>query len=501
LHPVEARRILMDMTPTRRSFLRNTLLGATGLLLGDGMLPAIAAIARGPQRFATGFGPLVPDPAGLLDLPAGFHYKLLSPGLLASQKSLGDRFQSTLSNGDPTPGLHDGMGAFAGPDGGTILVRNHEMNLGDGPAVDPARVRPYDAKLSGGTTTLWVDRHGNLTKSFASLSGTSRNCAGGVTPWGTWLTAEEAVYLPGRPDGHNADLDEGVAERHGYVFEVDARHEGLSAPVPLKAMGRFRHEAVAVDPVTGYAYLTEDREDGLFYRFRPAVLEQGRRPRDLRAGDLAKGGVLEALRVPSRPGLMAHNRAGVALTPQGPGLAVDWVRIADPDPDMDMEHPPGDPQGYRTAATATRAQGYALGRTQFERSEGIAYARGSVYFCCTNGGPRALGQVFRLDLRTQTLTLVVEPDEHAVLDGPDNLCVAHSGDLVVCEDNLAQRENFLVGITPTGRSYRIARNAHPSRRELAGACFSADGRTLFVNVQEPGMTFAIRGPWEKRRDD
>lgn len=493
--------MLVPMTPTRRSFLRNLLLGTTGLVLADGMLPAIAAIARGPQRFATGFGPLVPDPAGLLDLPAGFHYKLLSPGLLASQRKLGDRFQSTLSNGDPTPGLHDGMGAFAGPDGGTILVRNHEMNPGDGPAVDPARVRPYDVKMSGGTTTLWVNRDGELVKSFASLSGTSRNCAGGTTPWGTWLSAEEAVFIPGTPDGHNADLDEGVAQRHGYVFEVDARHEGLSEPVPIKAMGRFRHEAVAVDPVTGYAYLTEDREDGLFYRYRPAALEGGRSPRTLRAGDYGKGGVLEALRVPSRPGLVAHNRAGVSLTPQGPGLAVDWVRIPNPDPDMDMEHPPGDPTGYRTAATATRAQGYALGCTQFERSEGIAHARGSVYFCCTNGGPKALGQVFRLDLRRQTLSLVVEPDEHAVLDGPDNLCVAASGDLVVCEDNLARRENFVVGITPTGKSYRIARNAHASRRELAGACFSADGRTLFVNVQEPGMTFAIRGPWEKRRDD
>ena len=489
------------MTPTRRRFLRNTLLGATGLLLADGMLPAIAAIARGPQRVATGYGPLVPDPAGLLDLPAGFHYRMFSSGLTSAQAALGDRFRSTLSNGDPTPGMHDGMAAFAAPDGGTILVRNHEMNLADGPAVDPTRTRPYDRKASGGTTTLWLDRDLQLVRSHASLSGTVRNCAGGRTPWGTWLTAEEAVNLPGKPDGRNADLDPNVEQRHGYLFEVVARHDGLTDPVPLKAMGRFRHEAVAVDPETGYAYLTEDREDGLFYRFRPAALDQGRKPRDLRAGDYAAGGVLEALRIPSRPGLMAHNRAGVALTPQQESLAVDWVRIPDPDPDMDMEHPANDPQGMRTASGATRAQGYALGCTQFERSEGIAYAAGSVYFCCTNGGPKAFGQVFRLDLRRQQLSLVVEPDESAVLDGPDNLCVAHSGDLVVCEDNLGKRENFVVGVTPSGKCYRIARNAHPSHREFAGACFSADGRTLFVNVQEPGMTFAIRGPWRNRHDD
>jgi secreted PhoX family phosphatase len=107
--------------------------------------------------------------------------------------------------------------------------------------------------------------------------------------------------------------------------------------------------------------------------------------------------------------------------------------------------------------------------------------------------------VFRLDLRRQRLTLVVEPDDHAVLDGPDNLCAAPFGDLIICEDNLARRENFVVGVTPGGRCYRIARNAHPARRELAGACFSPDGRTLFVNVQQPGMTFAIWGPWDSRR--
>jgi secreted PhoX family phosphatase len=488
------------MTLSRRGLLRAALLSASGLVTPDAILPAFAAMAKGVRGTSYGYGPLVADPQGLLDLPAGFQYRVLSPGITRAASDLGDRFRSTLSNGEPTPGLHDGMDAFAGPDGMTILVRNHEQNLGDEPMVDVARRRPYDVKTAGGTTTLWVNRDRELVKSFPSLSGTVRNCAGGRTPWGSWLTAEETAYIPGERDAVNADMDPGVDQRHGYIFEVDAFATDLVDPIPLKAMGRFRHEAVAVDPATGFAYLTEDRDDGLFYRFRPAVLEHsGKRPSDLRTGDYAKGGVLEALRIVSRPQALTQNHAAIVIPRTGERLAIEWVAIPVPDPDMDMMHPEGHPRRDVTAPTSTRAQGFALGCAQFARTEGIVYARGSVYFCCTNGGPEELGQVFRLDLKRQELSLVVEPDEHAVLDGPDNICLAPNGDLVICEDSLARRSNFVVGVTKRGTCYRIARNAHPSNRELAGACFAPDGRTLFVNIQEPGVTFAIWGPWEKRR--
>ncbi len=487
------------MNLSRRGVLRAALLSATGLLAPDAVLPAFAAMSKGVSGTSHGYGPLVPDPEGLIDLPAGFQYRMMSPGVTRVQSDYSDRFRSTLSNGEATPGLHDGMAAFAGPDGGTILVRNHEYNIADEPPVDSARLRPYDAKVGGGTTTLWIDRDRRLAKSFPSLSGTLRNCAGGRTPWGSWLSAEEATFIPGEKSATNADMDPGTGKPHGYIFEVDASATSLVDPAPLRAMGRFRHEAVAIDPVTGYAYLTEDREDGLFYRFRPTVLEQGKRVSDLRAGDYAKGGVLEALRLVAVPHAQMKNQDAVVMPRNGKTFAIDWVRIPDPDPDMDMMHAPGDPVHELTAPSSTRAQGSALGCAVFERSEGIAYARGNVYFCCTNGGPRKLGQVFRLDLRHQRISLLVEPDEDAVLDGPDNICVAPFGDLMICEDNLAQRENFVVGVTPRGTSYRMARNAHPSKREFAGACFAPDGRTMFVNVQEPGMTFAIWGPWEKRR--
>lgn len=487
---------------SRRQFLRSAGLAFAATLAPKPLELALAGIARGATQLAEGYGPLVPDPAGLLDLPPGFQYALFST---SARASLGiTRFHDTLSNGDPVPADHDGMHAFAGPDGMTILVRNHELDPGTGPIVDPARRRPYDPLGLGGTTTLWVDRDRKLVRSFASLSGTYRNCAGGATPWGSWLSAEECAYLPGGADARNADMIEGATKRHGYIFEVDSRADDLVDPVPLVGMGRFRHEAVAIDPATGTAYLTEDRKDGLFYRFRPsAVATEGKRPNQLRVGDYARGGTLEALWIVGRRGARTQNwdSAGIKL---GERLRVDWLRIPVPDPDMDEERDPTDPKAHspqearpRTAPTSTRAQGYELGAAQFARTEGITYSRGSLYFCCTEGGPAKLGQVFRLDIARNELSLVVEPNDGALLDGPDNICVAPNGDLVVCEDGTG--EDHVVGVTRDGRLYKLARMASAGYEEFAGATFAPDGRTLFVNLQRPGLTFAVWGPWRARR--
>jgi secreted PhoX family phosphatase len=341
-------------------------------------------------------------------------------------------------------------------------------------------------------------------RSFASLSGTLRNCGGGPSPWGSWFSAEECVYLPGAIDARNTDLTPDVARRHGYLFEVDAHARDLVEARPLTAMGRFRHEALAVDPRTGFAYLTEDRDDGCFYRFRPQVLMRGKRaPARLRAGDYAEGGVLEALRIVARPQAITSNlgeRPEVAL---GERLAVDWVRIADPDPDCDTERDPADPAAdpqkrrMRTAAESTRAQGFAAGAARFSKSEGITYHRGAVYWSASNAGRTKSGQVWRLELASQRLSLLAEPDDPAALDMPDNLCAGANGDVIACEDGPG--DNFVVGITARGAVYPIARNAHPLQREFAGCCFSPDGRTLFVNLQQPGITFAVWGPWESRR--
>ena len=502
---------------SRRAFLRTSLLAGAATLVPARLARWIATdaqatpldslltrAARGPVGRAHGYGPLQPDPAGLLDLPAGFHYRVLSGGVLETDREREGRYASKLTNGDPTPPQHDGMAAFAGPSGITILVRNHESNVWDRPMVDPARVRAYDALGTGGTTTIWVDRHLRVTKSFASLSGTLRNCGGGPTPWGSWLSAEEGVYLPGALDPSNTDLTPTVEQRHGYIYEVDSRATGLVDPRPLKAMGRFRHEAVAVDPRTGHAYLTEDREDGLFYRFRSSVVTRGRKsPTRLGVGDYAKGGTLEALRIIGQPQAITANRGEKPTFLLGKSYRVDWVPIADPDPDCDTERDPSDPEPdprkrrMRTAAASTRAQGFAAGAARFQKSEGITFHHGIVYWSASDAGPNRGGQVWRLDPARGVLSLLVEPNDKSRLDMPDNLCVGMNGDVLACEDGSG--DNFLVGITPSGMLYPIARNAHLLKRELAGCCFSPDGHTLFFNLQQPGITFAVRGPWDRRR--
>lgn len=490
------------MNLSRRRFLGTSLSASAALLASGALTTLFERVAAGADFRAEGYGPLLPDPAGLLDLPAGFHYRTFSTAILGSTRD--PRFSDRLSNGEFVPCQHDGMGAFAGPNGLTVLVRNHELEPGQSPRVDDRRARPYDELAGGGTTTLWVDADRNLVRSFPSLSGTLRNCAGGVTPWGSWLSCEECAWLPGAVSATNVDLTPRVKMRHGYVFEVDARAEGLVHASPITAMGRFRHEATAVDAESGTVYLTEDRSDGLLYRYLPDfVARGGRSPGELKVGDLARGGRLEALRIVQRSGARTQNHdAGTPLFQIGQRWQVDWVPIADPDPDCDMENDPAeeaaDPfkRAGRTAATSTRAQGFRAGCAQFARTEGITIRGRTLYFCCTDGGTARLGQVWALDAARDELMLLVEPNDVSVLDGPDNLTPAPNGDLIVCEDGT--RDDFLVGITPQGRLYPLGRNAY-NEMEFAGACFSPDGGTLFANIQEPGITFAIWGPWGRRR--
>jgi secreted PhoX family phosphatase len=377
---------------------------------------------------------LQPDPNGILDLPAGFSYTRLS------------ETGQPMTDGYPVPGGHDGMAAFAGSNGTTILIRNHELDAIAPTLVSAPHDRQYDTRSRGGTTTLIIDANRQLVRHYGSLAGTDRNCAGGATPWGSWLSCEESVEV--------AD------QKHGYVFEVPSRATSFVDPKPLRAMGRFRREAAAIDPNTGDVYMTEDREDGLFYRFVP------REP-----GNLQAGGTLYALKLADMP--QAVTRVGFPL--QQP-MAVEWVRIAIPDPDSDT----------------VRVEGFNKGAAQFARGEGIISGDGEIYFCCTSGGRTGEGQIWRYLPANNTLELYLEPEDGSVLDNPDNIVIAPNGDLFVCEDG--DGADHIVGITPTGSLYPFARNTL-NTSELAGVCFSPDGQTLFVNIQTPGITFAIWGPW------
>jgi uncharacterized protein len=425
---------------SRRHFLAATGTAFAALLASGCMLREARRDAAG-----TSYGPLLPDPEGLLDLPQGFSYRVIS--------RLGD----ALQDGGKVPDNADGMGCFALPGGRLALVRNHELTAMQDAGGTPTGYDYLDngKVLPGGTTTLILDaRTLALQSQFRSLAGTIRNCAGGVTPWGSWLTCEEDMTRAGQ----RVDKD------HGWIFEVPASATGIVDPVPLKVMGRFNHEAAAVDPGTGIVYLTEDRDDGLLYRFIPRV-----------PGKLAEGGRLQALAIDGLPD--SRNRSGQAFAPAS-WQKLRWVELDNPE----------------SPADDLRKRGAALGATLFARGEGIHMGSGELYFCCTSGGAARFGQVFRLRTGRDELQLFFESTSASQFNYGDNLTIAPNGHLVVCEDQYTPVvDNHLRGISPDGLAYPLARLRQQT--ELAGACFSPDGKVMFLNVFSPTATLAIFGPW------
>ncbi len=421
-----------------------------------------------------GYGALLPDPAGILDLPSGFSYRILSEA--------GRQMQDGLQ----TPFKMDGMGCFPRADGKLVLIRNHELYApdfkrsafarGELDRISQAQIYDFvdgEMPAAGGTTTLIYDPlRQRMESDFLSLAGTSINCGGGATLHNSWLSCEETVARKG---------EGGQGNDHGFVFEVFADQDGLTQPVPLREMGRFRHEAAASDPRTGIVYLTEDQEDGLFYRYLP---------HDLRR--LSTGGRLQALVLRDRPDMRQWNE--VARADQS-WLRCDWIDL----------------EGADNPYNDLRARGHAVGATLFARGEGVHMGHGELYFTCTSGGPKRLGQVMRYrpsahegqDLEKDhpaLLQIFAQPMERSLMEMGDNLTVAPWGHLIICEDK-SSGANFLRGITPEGKIYPIARNPRmdplnaAGTSEFAGACFAPDGDTLFVNIYYPGMTLAITGPW------
>lgn len=398
---------------------------------------AIAAVVPFANLFtrrawARDYGPLVPDPNGLLDLPAGFSYIVV--------ESEGD----AMDDGFEVPGGHDGMACFAGANGTLVLMRNHEIT--DSSGNEPAEM--YDPEAGGGVTRVVVDaRTGARISSNWVLAGTRRNCAGGPSPWG-WLTCEENV-------------DSG----HGYVFVTDPNAETAQPPVQIVGYGRFNHEAAAVDPATAICWLTEDNGGGCLYRFVP---DDPREP---------FVGTLQAMRVTSED----EFDTGDMVT--GDSVEIDWVDITEPDP----------------AGDTVRVEAHDAGAATVVRGEGIWFHEGAVYFTATSGGPLGIGQIFRLvdgqDGGTlECLADSLGPDH---LASPDNLTVAPWGQVFVAED--ADGTCFVRAITDAGEVVPFARNAQ-SDSELAGVCFSPDGRIMFVNAQSDGLTFAITGPFPELPD-
>ncbi len=491
---------------SRRSFLRRSAIAGGGAVLSLtalGRLSARSARAAGGRDLrGVGYGPLAavtpsnagdiraagfPDLAGfpILALPHGFHYRVFSI------------VGGTLSDGNRVPVNHDGMAAFAHPRhaGVVRLIRNQEDRAapGRGSVGGPADTR-YDPLGGGGNVTLDYDERAHrLVQDYISLNGTIVNCAGGIGfGFQSWLTCEETTA--GSPPW---------GKPHGYVFEVPLNIEpgGLQTPQPITAMGRFAHEAVAIDQRTGVVYLTEDAGSGVgsgFYRFLPVDP-----PR------LAAGGILQMLGVVGQP--QADLREGQTA---GARLPVQWLTIAEPDPAS-----PGN-----ASPTRTFNQGFVQGGATFNRLEGCWYDTAQIFFVATSGGDvkngdvnadgfhEGYGQVWRLLPDTAELELIFESPGGDVLDSPDNLTVTPRGGLLFCEDDAGSADgdvhalapgitdvNRLIGLTRAGEAFEFAVN-RLNDGEWAGACFSPSGRTLFANLfgdgsAGSGMTVAITGPW------
>lgn len=493
----------------RRSFLRAGGMAAGAAVFGGTALQVLTARVaeaapnddrrgRGRPGANVDYGPIDAVTAlntgdRWLALPAGFEYTILT------------KTGAVMSDGRPTPRAHDGMGSFARASGTTRLICNHEIRFGGNPAtqgtftIDGAG--SYDPTAGGGTTSIDFDPRqfrapsGGKVRDFVSMRGSVVNCAGGISlDQRAWITSEEIVQGP--------DTTPPTAQRHGYNFLVPVDAESPVTPQPLVAMGRFAHEAVAVDPRSGIVYETEDAGSGVgsgFYRFLPAD------PRDL-----TKGGELQMLAIKGQP--QADLREGQR---QSKPLPVEWVTITNPDP---------------AGRNDVFNEGFAKGGSKFNRLEGCWESAGSIFFASTSGGDvkngdvnadgfrEGYGQIWEYKARGESggqLILLFESPDGDVLDSPDNIVVTPRGGILICEDdsssaNVGQNDtsrffgedkNRLIGLTMQGEAFTFAENIL-NEAELAGACWSDDGEFLFVNifgedVPDTGGTMAITGPWER----
>ncbi|WP_448317817.1 alkaline phosphatase PhoX [Streptomyces sp. CO7] len=468
------------MSLTRRDFTRQSALTGAGIALAG----SVGVLASAPNALAAedvttpdgehagpGYGPLLPDPEGLLALPAGFSYRVLTRA-----------GETRLESGEATPSNHDGTAAFDGGRGTVLLVNNHELggprSRWDNP-VPLAEGLVYDPAASGGCTVVEVRRDGHVTE-WVGIAGTATNCAGGSTPWDTWLTCEETEDKAG---------ENGMTKDHGYVFEVDPLDERANRnPEPIKALGRYAHEAVVVDPKRGHLYLTEDASNpnGLLFRWTPP--EGFRHGRGKLASLADDAGTLQAPRCFDSAGRFVDDLS--RATRIGTVYGVDWVDVPD-----------------RDARTVSVRKQFAAGEvTRARKLEGMWWGDGGTYLVSSfaraeSPGAAHDGAVWFYDPKRRTLTLKVligvnpDPEAEGNFDGPDNITVSPYGGLVIAEDG--EGLSHLFGATESGRTYPIARN-ELNDSEFTGVTFSPDGRTLYANIQTPGILLAVTGPWKRQ---
>lgn len=478
------------MTSTRRTVLTGAAAGV-GIAVA-GAVPSLAQATPQAARRSGGhkpFPPLKDDPKGILALPAGFRYTIVT-----------ETGSTKLDHGQGlTPSSHDGMAVFDAGRNRYTLIQNHEIKPGAEYGVPNVKGTVYDpgARNGGGCTVITTDRSGRNYGEFVGISGTSTNCSGGPTPWDTWLTCEETENKAG--ETWTSGDQKGVYQKdHGYVFEVTS--DGKSDPRPIKCFGRYAHEALAIDKHRTSVYLSEDAggPNGLFYRWSaPRGVKLGRNMLTRLAPD---AGTLAAMAIIMDDGSVLPDVAYLTSAQMGRPFPVKWITVPD-----------------RDARTKPVRQQFTDGQvTRGKKFEGVWGTDEGVYVVNsyafnegdlpTDAVPHD-GMVWFYNYREQTIQLVTYFPHQATavsgdaakyndltFDGPDNVSVTPWGSLVLAEDGAGA--SHVLSAFPGGPTYAIARN-QLNDSEFCGPTFTEDGKVLFVNMQNPGLTLAITGPWEE----